>query len=62
MYNTAMQLYDTWMTGRLEGNQKKAESVLCPNKEIREWCDEYSPLNEYYNDYQIVQFLVTDIS
>lgn len=57
-----MQLYDTWMTGRLEGNQKKAESVLCPNKEIREWCDEYSPLNEYYNDYQIVQFLVTDIS
>lgn len=62
LYNIAMQLYDTWIMGRLDGNQKKAESVLCPNKEIREWCDEYSPLNEYYNDYQIVQFLVTDIS
>ena len=61
MYNTAMQFYDTWMTGRLEGDQAKAESVLHPNEEWQ-FGDDYSPLNEYFNDYQVVQFLVTDIS
>lgn len=62
MYNTAMQLYDTWLMGRLEGDLEKAKSVLSPLNGYLEYYDEDCLLNEYYNDYQIVQFLVTDIT
>lgn len=64
MYNTAMKIYDTWITGRLEGDLAKAQSVLCPLDEYGylEYIDEDYLLNEYYNDYQMVQFLVTDIT
>lgn len=60
IYKTAVQLYDTWITGRMEENQMKAESVLYPDEKLREG-DSYSAIKRY-NSYELIQFLVTDVS